>query len=64
VIKVYPTEVEAVEDMRKVFTLSMREENVFHLETDTLICNRSLDDLFNAIRKAVELMEIERTYGE
>lgn len=59
-IKVYPIEVEAVEDGRKLFTLSMTEEGVFNLELESMICKESLEELFTSIRNAVEILEIEK----
>lgn len=61
-IKVYPTEVEAVDEDSKsrVFVIKLETPDVFSISIDTLICKAGLDELFYSIRKAVEIMEIEK----
>lgn len=62
-IKVYPTEVEAVDDDgRKVFTLSMFDEASATLTMDTIIGinDNTATELYEAIRDAIELLRIEK----
>lgn len=62
-IKVYPTEVEAVDDDgTKVFTLSMFDEASAKLMMDTLITlhENGVDDLYEALKTAIELLRSEK----
>ncbi len=59
-MKIYPTEVEAIaDDGTKLYTISLHESNVYNLLLHTLINKDGLDELFENIRKGIELMEIE-----
>ncbi len=60
-MKVYPTEVEAIsDDGAKAFTISIHELDVYNILLHTLVSKEGLDELFESIRKGVELMEIEK----
>lgn len=60
-IKVYPIIIEAAdENNRKVFTMSMEDEGVFNINLHTMVSKDDLDSLFDAIRKGMEIMEIEK----
>ncbi len=60
-MKIYPTEVEAIaDDGTKLFTINLHELDVYNLLLHTLVSKDGLDELFESIRKGVELMEIEK----
>lgn len=62
-IKVYPTEIKAVDDSgRKVFTMTMFDEASATLNMHTIIGlnEMSLVDLYDAINKAIALLRIEK----
>lgn len=62
-LKVYPTEIEAVDDDdRKVFTLSVFDEFSATLTMDTIIGinDNTATELYEAIRDAIKLLKIEK----
>lgn len=61
-IKVYPTEVEAIDEdsQSRVFVIKLEEPDVFSIELTTLVSKGDLDELFESIRKAVSILEIEK----
>jgi len=62
-IKVYPTEIEGVDDSgRKIFTLSMFDEFSATITMNAVIGinDNTASDLYEAIRDALELLRIEK----
>ena len=47
-------------DGTKLFTINLHELDVYNLLLHTLVSKDGLDELFESIRKGVELMEIEK----
>lgn len=68
-IKVYPVKVEAVyidetNDSQVLFTLETFDEDCAEFKMDKLVYPEMLDELFAAIRKGVDLLELKSSDSE
>lgn len=63
---IIPTKVQAFDNTTdsEIFSLESNDKGVHRLMLDGFVCAESLDDLFAAIRAAVEMMDAERVIGD
>jgi hypothetical protein len=62
-IKVYPTEVEAVDAIgRKIFTMTMFDEHSATIGMNTVVSldEYGADELYDGIKKAIALLRMEK----
>lgn len=57
-IEVYPVKIEAVRDREPLFRLKTFDEYTAILAMETTIAPSELDELFTAIRRGMELLEL------
>lgn len=60
-IKVYPVKIEATDEIGELaFTLESFDEYTAKLDIKILIGDDNIEELFDAIRKGVQLLELEK----